>query len=159
MGRRTAAIAALGLGTATLLLALVAVLDDPARGLAVLGCVVAALAVGWYGLLRRGAVRAAAAALALVALSAAVVLLLTGGDVVEALLVGVAAALALAASRAAFVQRVALPRAPKPVRPVLFYNPKSGGGKAEKFALDREARARGIEPIELTAGADLEQLV
>jgi Diacylglycerol kinase catalytic domain len=158
-GRRGAAVAALGLGAATLLLALIAVLDDPARGLAVLGCVVAALAVGWYGLLRRGAVRAAAAAIALAALSAAVVLLLTGADVVEALLVGVAAGLALASSRAAFKRRVALPRAPKPVRPVLFYNPKSGGGKAQQFALDREAKARGIEPIELAAGADLEQLV
>jgi diacylglycerol kinase family enzyme len=42
---------------------------------------------------------------------------------------------------------------------VLFYNPKSGGGKAEKFHLADEARARGIEPIELKLGTDLEQLV
>jgi diacylglycerol kinase family enzyme len=42
---------------------------------------------------------------------------------------------------------------------VLFYNPKSGGGKAERFSIDREARARGIEPVELTAGADLKELV
>jgi hypothetical protein len=42
---------------------------------------------------------------------------------------------------------------------VLFYNPKSGGGKAEKFHLAEEARARGIEPIELKLGTDLEQLV
>ena len=43
--------------------------------------------------------------------------------------------------------------------PVLFFNPKSGGGKAERFALADEARARGIEPIELEPGQDLEQLV
>ena len=42
---------------------------------------------------------------------------------------------------------------------MLFFNPKSGGGKAERFALAREARARGIEPIELRPGDDLERLV
>jgi hypothetical protein len=42
---------------------------------------------------------------------------------------------------------------------VLFYNPKSGGGKAERFSLAEEARSRGITPIELTRGADLVQLV
>jgi diacylglycerol kinase family enzyme len=42
---------------------------------------------------------------------------------------------------------------------VLFYNPKSGGGKAERFGLAGEAQARGIEPIELTRGADLAELV
>ena len=46
-----------------------------------------------------------------------------------------------------------------PAHPALFFNPKSGGGKAEKFKLADEARARGIEPIELTRGTDLEQLV
>jgi diacylglycerol kinase family enzyme len=42
---------------------------------------------------------------------------------------------------------------------VLFFNPRSGGGKAERFALAKEARERGIEPIELKAGDDLEVLV
>jgi diacylglycerol kinase family enzyme len=42
---------------------------------------------------------------------------------------------------------------------VLFYNPKSGGGKAERFHLAEEARRRGIEPIELRLGEDLETLV
>jgi diacylglycerol kinase family enzyme len=46
-----------------------------------------------------------------------------------------------------------------PQQPVLFYNPKSGGGKAERFSLDAEARARGIEPIELTPETDLRELV
>ena len=52
-----------------------------------------------------------------------------------------------------------LPQAPAPRRPVLFFNPKSGGGKAERFSLAAEARARGIEPIELGPAWDLEQLV
>ena len=47
----------------------------------------------------------------------------------------------------------------RPSAPVLFYNPKSGGGKAERFALADEARERGIEPIELGPPWDLEALV
>ena len=42
---------------------------------------------------------------------------------------------------------------------MLFFNPRSGGGKAERFSLAAEARARGIEPIELKPGEDLEVLV
>ena len=52
-----------------------------------------------------------------------------------------------------------LPPAERPGKPVLFYNPLSGGGKAERFHLADEARRRGIEPIELRRGQDLEQLV
>ena len=63
------------------------------------------------------------------------------------------------ATRSAFRVHAPLEPAPDPHRPVLFYNPKSGGGKAEKFHLAEEARARGIEPIELKLGTDLEQLV
>ena len=54
---------------------------------------------------------------------------------------------------------VDLPGASAPHQPVLFFNPRSGGGKAERFALADEARARGIEPIELKPGDDLETLV
>ena len=52
-----------------------------------------------------------------------------------------------------------LPVASPPKRPVLFYNPKSGGGKAERFEVAREARARGVEPVELHLGDDLATLV
>ena len=37
-------------------------------------------------------------------------------------------------------------------------NPKSGGGKAERFQLADECRRRGIEPVLLTPGDDLRQL-
>ena len=50
-------------------------------------------------------------------------------------------------------------RRERPARPVLFYNPLSGGGKAARFHLADEARKRGIEPIELRRGQDLEELV
>jgi diacylglycerol kinase family enzyme len=42
---------------------------------------------------------------------------------------------------------------------VLFYNPKSGGGKAARFDVAGEARARGVEPIELERSDDLATIV
>ena len=77
----------------------------------------------------------------------------------EVVLVVLALVLSGALARAAFSLRVRLPPRPAPRAPVLFFNPKSGGGKAEKFSLAVEARARGIEPIELASGEDLEKLV
>ena len=67
--------------------------------------------------------------------------------------------MSLAAARATLAVHVDLPSAPAPRQPVLFFNPRSGGGKAERFSLAAEARARGIEPIELKPGEDLETLV
>jgi diacylglycerol kinase family enzyme len=46
-----------------------------------------------------------------------------------------------------------------PRRPVLFINPASGGGKARRARLDELARERGIEPVVLTPGGNLEALV
>jgi diacylglycerol kinase family enzyme len=158
--RRAAAGLALVLGAATLLLALYVVFQQFPRGLIVLGCVAAALAAGWYGLLRRGVVRLALLGTAVVALSVPVVLLLTDGErLAEAILIVVGLTASLSLARVAFRRGVSLPPVPRPERPVLFYNPKSGGGKAERFGLAGEAQARGIEPIELTRGADLAELV
>jgi diacylglycerol kinase family enzyme len=50
-------------------------------------------------------------------------------------------------------------RAEAPQRPVLFINPLSGGGKAGRARLDEAARERGVEPVLLTPGDDLEALV
>ncbi len=44
---------------------------------------------------------------------------------------------------------------PPPAHPVLIINPRSGGGKAERFGLARECRARGIEPLVFQPGDDL----
>jgi Diacylglycerol kinase catalytic domain len=158
--QRAAAAIALVVGLATFALALYIVIDQFPRGLAVLGCVAVALVAGWYGVLRRGALRAVSLAVALAALAAPVLILLTDGDhVAEAVLIGFGIVSTLAAARSAFRRKTLLPPAPRPERPVLFYNPKAGGGKAERFGLASEARARGIEPIELEAGADLGELV
>ena len=154
--QRAAAIAALILAPAVVLLAAYIVVQQFPRGLIVLACVAIALAAGWYGLLRRGGARLLGLGIALAALIAVAVLLAADGDhVLEAVLVVAGLILCLGAARAAFRMKAPLEPVSPPQRPVLFYNPKSGGGKAERFQLAEEARSRGIEPIELTKGADL----
>jgi len=157
--QRAAAVCALVLTPAVLLLAAYIVVTQFPRGLIVFGCMAIALAAGWYGLLRRGGARILGLTVAVAALAAPAVLLISDGDhVVEGVLLPIGTVLAAVAARRAFRVKVPLAPAARPERASLFYNPKSGGGKAERFSLAEEARARGIEPIELTRGADLEQL-
>ena len=47
----------------------------------------------------------------------------------------------------------------RPRRPVLFVNPRSGGGTAARAAVAQRARDRGIETVIFTPGQDLEALV
>jgi diacylglycerol kinase family enzyme len=47
----------------------------------------------------------------------------------------------------------------RPRRPVLFINPRSGGGKAVRLALAERARELGIEPVVLEPEQDLATLV
>jgi diacylglycerol kinase family enzyme len=158
--RRLAAALALVAAALTSLLALYTVVDQFPRGLAVLGLVLIVLASSWYGLLRRGVPRAVGMGVALLALAGIVLILILDGDhIATAVLLGLGLVAGPAAARAAFRRRVPLPPAARPEHPVLFYNPKSGGGKAERFSLDAEARARGIKPVELTPGTDLRDLV
>jgi diacylglycerol kinase family enzyme len=49
-------------------------------------------------------------------------------------------------------------RAHRPDHAVLIMNPKSGGGKAERFQLAAECRKRGVETVLLRPGDDLRQL-
>jgi diacylglycerol kinase family enzyme len=155
--RRLAAAAALVLATAMLGVLVALAIEQFPRGLIALAVLVAALPAASYGALRRGVLRVLGLGVA-VLLAAAAVVLLVGQ---EPVLVSIAVALwllSLAAASAAFRIRVPLPSAKAPAHPVLFYNPKSGGGKADRFHLPDEARKRGIEPVELTPAADLETL-
>jgi hypothetical protein len=157
---RPAAIAALAGTAAVAILGVQIVVSQFPRGLLVPACLLIALLAAWHGLTRVGARRHLGLGVAFVAAAAAAAFLIVDGDhLLQALLVVLALGLALAGTRSAFRVREPLDPAPDPRRPVLFYNPKSGGGKAERFKLDEEARSRGIEPIELELGADLEQLV
>ena len=146
--RRAAAIGALLFGLAGLALAAVIAVQEFPRGLIALACVTIAAAAAWFGIVRRGAARVAGLAIGAAGLAVAIGLLV-GERLLEELLVVAALVLGCVLGRAAFAIRARLPRAPAPLQPVLFFNPKSGGGKAEKFALASEARSRGIEPIEL----------
>ena len=149
-GQRAAAIAALILAPAVVILSLTIVVSEFPRGLIVLGCVVVTIGAALYGLMRTGFARLLGFGVALVALIAQGVLLVTDGDhLVEAAAIVLGLGAALYAARTAFRVRVHLPPAPAPAHPVLLYNPKSGGGKAERFSLADEAAKRGIESVEL----------
>ena len=128
-------------------------------GLSVLACALAAVCAAWFAIRRRGGARTAGIAAGALLLAGAVFLVVVEGRLAENLLILAAVIGALAAARAAFRVHVHLPAAERPARPVLFFNPLSGGGKAERFHLADEARRRGIEPIELRRGDDLQELV
>jgi diacylglycerol kinase family enzyme len=158
--RRAAAIAALLLPPLMLVLAAVVMVQEFPRVLVVVALLLIGLAAAWYGLLRRGIARVLGFVVGILALGTMLIVLVDDGDHLVAAIVLVAGSgLALAAAKAAFSYHVLLPETSGPKRAVLFYNPKAGGGKAERFKLAEEARRRGIEPIELTLGTDLERLV
>jgi diacylglycerol kinase family enzyme len=157
--RRLAATVALLVGAATVALAVAVAVSEFPRGLVLLGCVVVAGASAWYGVLRRGVARVAGLTVAGLALAGAVVLVVTQGTPLADLLVVAGLLVSVAAARATLAVHVDVPGASAPRHPVLFFNPRSGGGKAERFSLAAEARARGIEPIELKPGEDLGTLV
>jgi diacylglycerol kinase family enzyme len=152
------AAAALLAGAVTVALAVAAAASQFPRGLIALACAGVAIAASLFGLARRGKARAIALALA-VALIAAATVVLVADDSALGVLAAAGALLTLAAAAAAFEVRVALHPAPRPQRPVLVYNPLSGGGKAARLDLAAQAHARGIEAIELSHGADLRVLV
>ncbi len=124
-----------------------------------------AVPAGWYAVSRRGAVRAVA--LACLAGSVALLawgLLISGFQLLRAVLTVVLAVTSVGSARVA-LRRTArptgtdrLPAALRPRHPVLIMNPRSGGGKAGRFRLVDECRARGIEPVVLRQGDDLRQL-
>lgn len=129
------------------------------RGLLVLPLVALAPSLAWYAVLREGVRRSAGLLVAGLMLAVALALMIVVGPLLGELAVIAALASALAAARAAFATRADLPPAPRPERAVVFWNPKSGGGKAEQANLDEEARRRGIEPVKLEPDDDLEALV
>ena len=157
--RRLAALGSLGFAAGALVLSVVLAIERFPRGIAVLACLVVALVAGWFALRSGDSRRLLAIGVGALALVGAAVLLVDLGDMLGDLAVVVAFALAVALARIAFRVHVELPRAPRPTRPVLFFNPLSGGGKASRFHLVEEARGRGIVPIELGHGEDLRELV
>jgi diacylglycerol kinase family enzyme len=156
--RRLFAVAALLLMPLALLSAVGYAADDPQDAFGVLLTLSLALLAAGFGLVRRGVLRWIALALAAM-LALGVLGALLDSRVVDRLIIAALLWLAVSAAVAAFAIHVPLPKAVRPRRPVLFVNPRSGGGKAERFRLADEARTRGIEPVELGPGDDLATLV
>ena len=157
--RRLYAIAVLLLFGVALVLAVVVAVQPFPRGLTVLACGLVAAGCLWWGLLRRGIERILGLGAAVLLVIGAVVIVIVEGHVLLDALVIAAVVLALGAAQRVFATHAQLPGIARPAHPVLFYNPKSGGGKAERFDVAGEARARGVKPIELHAGDDLEHIV
>jgi hypothetical protein len=156
--RRLLAVAALLLLPLALLNAVGHAADDPQDAFGVLLTLSLAVLAAGYGLVRRGVLRWIALALAAM-LGLGVVEVLLDSRVVDRLIIAGMFWLAISAAVAAFTIHVPLPKAGRPRRPVLFINPRSGGGKAERFGLADQARTRGIEPVELGREDDLATLV
>jgi diacylglycerol kinase family enzyme len=159
MMHRLAALTALVLWLTAIGLMTFVTIVDFYRGAAGLLIVVLALWSAGRGLVRRRIVRVVALVAGALLAVIAVALLIAVRPAVVLTAIGALGA-GVAAGAYALRAPVPLPRVPAPTHPVLFWNRRSGGGKAVQAALPDEARARGITPIELVPGRDFaEQMV
>jgi len=164
--RQLAAIVALLSYVAVFVLVLAAFADNHGQLIAVWAALLVASVGGWLALTRRRVWRLVGGAVAVIALVVAVVFLFRDAAVLDAAAVVVAWLLATGAGRYAVGVDEAVLRerpppgvaSPRPQRPVLLMNPRSGGGKVQTFDLPHEAERRGIEPIVLAPGDDLASL-
>jgi diacylglycerol kinase family enzyme len=152
-----------------LVVAVLAVVVGVTSNLGVILGAVVCLAVlgiaGWYVVTRSHTSRVVATVVLVGALAALVALVVTAdADWWRLGVAIVAAGLSIAAAERALrppsEQRLVamIAAAPPAERPVLIMNPRSGGGKVERFQLVDECRRRGIEPVLLNPGDDLVQL-
>jgi diacylglycerol kinase family enzyme len=121
----------------------------------------------WLAATRRGMARLLGIAVAVAALAGGVVALIAQDVIDELVALVVAIAVFGAASRMA-LRRSQIPERADSTHPaarsararsaVLLINPRSGGGKAERFDLAGEARKRGIRAVVLDRGDDLLEL-
>ena len=159
VGRRVSAAVALLCLVGAVVAAVVEIVRDLPRGLVAIALVAAGVVLAWQALLRRGVARHVLAAGVGLLLFAAIAVVLSsdrfgfGLAAIGLLMLGVA--IGRPVFRVDATHQAAVP----PRRAVVVWNPRSGGGKAVSNNLPEEARARGIEPIELKPGDDFEQLV
>jgi diacylglycerol kinase family enzyme len=161
--QRGAAIVALLAPVAMVAIAAVALADRVAIAVLAVALLLLASASTWVALTSRGARRLAGTGLATLAAAGLIVVFAThwqGVLVLVALLAllalfGLSSRYALGRSgEAAGASTAHLPVGAADTA-VLIINLKSGGGKAERFDLAGEARARGVEPVVLRPGDDL----
>jgi diacylglycerol kinase family enzyme len=164
--RRLSAIVTLVAVVAMLAVAVVGLIQRPLVLVVAIACLGVAIGAASYALTRTGARRLVAAVVAILALAAPLALVVTYGRLLQLLLLITLVAVAAAATRHALGRDLtSLKSGPTPgtsvgpaIRPVLLMNPRSGGGKVERFHLVQEARGRGIEPVVLGPGDDLRRL-
>jgi diacylglycerol kinase family enzyme len=164
--RQLSAIAAFVAAGAAIVVAVVALIERPLLLLATLACLAIAIGSASFALTRTGARRTAGAVFAIAAFVTPVVLSFAVGGALVAIVFVALLSFAGGTARYALGRDVAsLKASPTPgvevgpaARPVLLMNPRSGGGKVERFGLVEEARQRGIEPIILQPGDDLTRL-
>jgi diacylglycerol kinase family enzyme len=163
-GRRVSAVVALLAPLAVLAVVVVVLVRRPLLLTLAVAGVSLGVGAAAYAVTRAGIRRALAAGLAVLALGAAIVFLLTaaGGLLTLGLVVALIVVGGVATRHALGRDIKSLKSSPTPgsavgpaARPVLLMNPRSGGGKVERFDLVAEARRRGIEPIVLAPGDDL----
>ena len=164
--RRMSAVVALATVVAVLAVVVVSVVQRPLVLGVAIACLGVAIAAAAYALTRTGARRLLAAVVAVLALVAPLALVVAYGRLPQLLLLIALLALAGVVTRYALGRDLrSLKSGPTPgvavgpaTQPVLLMNPRSGGGKVERFHLVEEAKRRGIEPIVLTPGDDLRRL-
>jgi diacylglycerol kinase family enzyme len=166
--RRAAAIAAISLAAVVLALIAVSIVQDLGRLVADAALLLVAVYAAWYAATRTGWRRSLGAAVCAAAVIGALALALLRDPaqlslaLVRILLLVVAVVLARFALgrdvRTLKGQPTAGSAVPRAVRPVLLVNPRSGGGKAERFRLVDACRERGIEAVVLAPGDDLRGL-
>jgi diacylglycerol kinase family enzyme len=154
--RAAAVVALLALAAAVVYVVVVSINRFGVLVAAVVSLAVAVVAC-WFVLSRRGTARVVGAVLAVVGLAAFVVVLVASGSV-RVLVVGLvlgAVSVAAAGYALAGTDPQTYESSPRARHPVLLMNPRSGGGKVERFGLVDLCRQRGIEPYVLTPGDDL----
>ena len=167
MGQRLSALGALVSLIVSAGLALIGIALHLLAILIVTGGLLICVTSSWYVVSRRGMRRIIALCVAAAALAGMIVgLFFAHINWLLLLAIGVLAALSVALARQALHRTVRdlrgksvrAHRAQRPEQAVLIMNPKSGGGKAERFQLAGECRQRGVEPVLLQPGDDLLQL-
>jgi diacylglycerol kinase family enzyme len=168
---RLAALVALGAAVLAAAVLVATLFTSPLAVAAAIAALVVAAGCAWVALTHSGAARTfgLVALIAAVAAAAAALYLGSAGRGVVAFVAAVAVFTIAGRSvgrRTRPARRTRrTPSRPKPgaaagasTHAVLIANPKSGGGKVERFGLAEQAQRRGIEMVELHAGDDLRAL-
>lgn len=155
--RRVAAGSGLFFTAALVALAVYDLVTAFPRGLVVVGALLLAIVTAAAGLIRTGIGRLLRLLASVLLIGLAMIAAFATHPLVSLLIV-LCGILALLCIREAYRRRIVRAPAPRPSKPVVLINPRSGGGKAERFRLAEEARRRGIEPIEFGPGQRLETL-